>query len=121
MEISEAWVWVGRVLSGLTILFLLMDAVGKLARPKPVVESTIKLGYPESTILGMGVTILVSTLLYAIPPTAPFGAILITGYLGGAVASQVRVRSPWGSHILFPIYVGAFAWVGLFLRDPRVQ
>jgi len=108
-------------MSGLPALFLLVDAVGKLVKPAPVVEATLQLGYPESVILGLGIILLACTFLYIIPPTAVLGAILLTGYLGGAVATHVRVGSPLFSHILFPVYLGALIWGGLYLRDERLR
>jgi hypothetical protein len=109
------------ILSGLATLFLLMDAGGKLAKAAPVVEGTTQLGYPEHVIVGLGVALLVSVLLYAVPQTAVLGAILVTGYLGGAVATHVRVGNPLFTHVLFPVYVAVFVWGGLFLRDRRVR
>ena len=89
--------------------------------PKPVVDGTLELGYPASVIFGLGVVLLVSTVLYVIPRTAVLGAILLTGYLGGAVATHVRVGNPLFSHVLFPTYLGALIWGGLWLRDRRVR
>lgn len=117
---SKGKVWTGRVLSGLAVLFLLFDAVIKLMRIAPVVESFAKLGYPAGLEIPLGTVLLVCTLLYAIPRTAVLGAILLTGYLGGAVATHVRVGDPLASHILFPIYVGVLVWGGLYLRERRL-
>jgi hypothetical protein len=114
-------VWTGRVLSGFAALFLLLDSVMKIVRAKPAVEGTIQLGYPEGVVFGIGLLLLVCTLLYIFPRTAVLGAILLTGYLGGAVATQVRVGNPLFSHVLFAVYVGIFVWGGLFLRDRRVR
>lgn len=119
--ISKPKLWTGRILSVLSILFLLFDSVGKLLKLQPVIEGSAQLGFPESTIFGIGAVLLVCTLLYAIPRTAVFGAVLLTGYLGGAVASQVRVGAPLFSHALFPIYVAVLIWGGLYLRDRRVR
>ena len=113
--------WAGYILSGLAVLFLLFDSIGKLAKPDMVVEGTLDLGYPESTITGIGVTLLVCTLLYIWPRTAVLGAILLTGFLGGAVATHVRVGNPLFSHLLFPVYLGLFIWGGLYLRDRAVR
>jgi hypothetical protein len=118
---STAKLWTGRVLSGLVIAFLLFDATMKLVKPRFVVEATVKLGYPESTIVGIGCVLLLCTILYAIPQTSIFGAVLLTGYLGGAVATHVRVGDPLFSHVLFPIYVAAMMWGGLYLRDDRLR
>lgn len=120
---SNKGVWAGRVISALPILFLLADAIGKLWRPLPaaVVEGTTKVGWPVSVIPTLGAVLLVSTILYAIPRTSVLGAILLTGYLGGAVATNVRVGNPLFSYILTPVYVGVFVWGGLFFREPRVR
>jgi hypothetical protein len=112
--------WVGRVVSALPILFLLFDAVLKLIKPAVVVEGTVQLGYPETVIVGLGVTLLVCTVLYAIPQTAVLGAILLTGYLGGATATHVRMGGPLFA-ILFPGMVAVLVWGGLWLRDARVR
>jgi hypothetical protein len=113
-------VWTGRIMSGLATLFLLMDAVMKVIRVRVAVEGTIQAGYPDSTVVGIGLSLLVSTLLYAIPRTSVLGAILVTGYLGGAVATNVRMSAPLFSYILTPVYVGVLVWGGLYLRDERV-
>ncbi len=113
--------WVGRVLSGLAVLFLLFDAIGKLTRAQPAVEGTVQLGYPESTVAGIGLILLACVVLHLIPRTAVLGAILLTGYLGGAVATHVRLLNPLFSHTLFPVYVGVLVWLGLALRDGAVR
>ena len=118
---SRGALWAGRVVSAVPALFLLLDGVMKLAKPAPVVEGTIALGYPEGVIVGLGVVLLVSTALYLFPRTAVLGAILLTGYLGGAVASHVRVGSPLFTHLLFPTYLGTLLWLGLYLRDSRLR
>ena len=114
-------VWTGRIMSGLATLFLLMDAVMKVIRVRVAVEGTVQAGYPDSTVVGIGLSLLVSTLLYAIPQTSVLGAILVTGYLGGAVATNVRMSAPLFSYILTPVYVGVLVWGGLYLRDERVR
>ena len=119
-EMSKAGLWAGRILSGLVTAFLVMDGVMKLAKPAFVVRATVELGYPETTIVGIGITLLVCTLLYVIPRTAVLGAVLLTGYLGGAVASNVRAVMPL-FNIVFPIVFGALMWSGLWLRDSRVR
>jgi hypothetical protein len=111
----------GRIISALPILFLLVDGVMKLAKPAIVVNATVELGYPETVILPIGIVLLACTVLYVIPRTSVLGAILLTGYLGGAVATQVRVGNPLISHILFPGYVAMLLWGGLWLRDPRLR
>ena len=113
----------GRLLSGLVILFMLFDGAIKLV-PWPIVtESMEKIGYGSSETLArsLGVISLVCTVLYAIPPTSFVGAILLTGYLGGAMASHVRVGSPLFTHILFGFYLGLMVWGGLWLRDPDLR
>jgi hypothetical protein len=112
--------WTGRILSGLLTLLLLLDGVMKLVKPEPVVEATMKLGYPESAILGIGIALISSVVLYTIPQTAVLGAILLTGYLGGATASHVRAGDPPFT-IVFPVIFGMLVWVGLYLRDERLR
>jgi len=119
--VSKGSLWTGRILGALSTLFLLMDGVMKLIKPAPVVEATVRLGYPESVIQSLGIVLLVCTILYAIPRTSILGAILLTGYLGGAVAANVRVGNPLFSHTLFPVYVALFVWGGLYLRDRRLR
>ena len=113
--------WIGWGLSGLAILFLIMDGGMKLVGPAVVVQAQEKLGYPGSVTFGLGVLLLACTALYAIPQTSLLGAILLTGYLGGAIASQLRIGEPWFSHILFGVYVGLFAWGGLYLRSDQLR
>lgn len=113
--------WTGRVLSAIVVLFFLMDSIMKIMRTPPSVDATTRiLGYPDSAVVVIGVTLLVCTILYVIPRTSLLGAILVTGYLGGAVASNVRVGSP-PFNALFPIVCAAFVWAGLWLRQPRLQ
>ena len=118
--ISKGQLWAGRIISGLPALLLLVDAVMKFIKPAPVVDTTVKLGYPESAIVGIGAVLLVSTVLYLIPKTSVLGAILLTGYLGGAVATHVRVQEGWFP-IIFPVVFGALLWLGLYLRDQRLR
>lgn len=113
-------IWFGRIVGGLPALFLLLDAIMKFVQPAPVVETTVQLGYTEGAILPIGIVLAVSTILYLIPRTAILGAILLTGYLGGAVATHVRVGGPAFS-IIFPIIFGILIWGGLYLRDSRVS
>ena len=113
--------WAGIIVSALPALFLLMDAAGKLAKPAMVIEGTLELGYRDNVIVPLGVLLLACTILYIIPKTSVLGAILLTGYLGGAVATHVRVGNPLFTHQLFPVYLGALIWLGLWLRDPRVR
>jgi len=118
--ISSKHLWGGRIMSGLPALFLLMDGGMKLFKPRVVVEATIRLGYPESVIVGIGLALLGSTLLYLLPRTAILGAVLLTGYLGGAVATQVRVGAEL-FNIVFPLFLGGLLWGGLWLRDGRLR
>jgi len=114
----------GRILSGLVILFLLFDAGLKLASPETAIKYTPPgLGWPldVGTMYMLGILLLIPTLLYIWPRTAILGAILITGYLGGAIATHVRIGSPLFSHTLFGVYLGVMLWGGLWLRDPRVR
>jgi hypothetical protein len=113
--------WAGRGLSGLVVAFLLFDSAGKLLQVQPVIDGTLTLGYPREVVLPLGVILFACVAVYAMPRTAVLGAILLTGYLGGAVATHVRVGSPLFSHVLFPIYVAAAVWGGLILRDPRLR
>jgi len=117
---TTAALWTGRVLTTLPVLFLLMDGVMKLFKPEVVVKATEELGYGEQVIVPLGIVLVVSTILYVIPRTAVLGAILLTGYLGGAIATQVRVGAV-AFNILFPIIMGALIWGGLYLRDNRIS
>ncbi|MCC2651274.1 MAG: hypothetical protein K0R61_3640 [Microvirga sp.] len=120
---GSGFVWAGRALSGFVVLFLLFDGAIKLAPLQVVIDTVIPLGWPADpmTWRALGVVLMASALLYAYPRTAFLGAILITAYLGGAVATHVRVGSPLFSHILFGVYVGVALWAGLWLRDPRIR
>lgn len=107
------------IISGLIILFLLVDAVPKLLRLDFAVDATVDLGYPDGTVVWIGLILLVSTVLYTIPRTAILGAVLLTGYFGGAIATQMRLgEDAW---LLFPFVIGVLAWAGLYLRDDRVR
>jgi hypothetical protein len=117
---SKAALWIGWGLSILMSLFMLLDGSMKLFKPQPVVEATTKLGYLETVILPLGVILLACTVLYIVPPTAVLGAILLTGYLGGAVASHLRAGDDWFP-VLFPAVFGVLIWLGLYLRDPRIR
>ena len=118
--ISKTRLWAGRIISTLVVLFLLVDSVVKLLKLAPAVEATVKLGYPESVIVGLGIVLLICVVLYVIPQTAILGAILLTGYLGGATATHVRVGESWFS-ILLPVILGVLLWGGLYLHDSRLQ
>ena len=118
--ISKKLLWTGHIVSGLAALFFLMDGVMKLVKPAVVVEATRQLGYPETDIVGIGILLLRCTLLYLFPRTSILGAILLTGYMGGAVASQVRVGAGW-FNVAFAVVLGVLVWTGLWLRDVRVR
>jgi hypothetical protein len=118
--VSKKALWTGRIISVLPVLFLLVDGVMKLIKPAVVVEATVKLGYPETVILPLGIVLLACTVLYVIPRTSVLGAILLTGYLGGAVATHVRVGEGLFS-IVFPIIFGVLVWGGLYLRDEQLR
>jgi len=118
---SSKALWAGRIASGSAVAFLLFDAIIKLLGAPAAVEGTTQLGYPASVLFGLGLVEVVCLIIYLIPRTSILGAILWTGYLGGAVATHVRVGSPLVSHILFPIYVAALLWIGLWLRDRRLR
>jgi hypothetical protein len=118
--ISRKRLWAGRVLTGLATAFLLFDGVLKLFKPSFVVDATVQLGYPEGAIVGTGAVLLICTLLYMIPRTSIVGVILLAGYLGGAVAVNVRAEQPL-FNIAFPVIFGCIAWGGLWLRDTRLE
>lgn len=121
VSISRAQILVGRVLSGLAALFLLVDSTGKLLQLQPVIDGTLQLGYPRDIVFTLGVVELACVLTFMTPRTSVPGALLVTGYLGGAVATHVRVESPLFSHTLFPIYIAALLWCGLVLSDHRLR
>ena len=113
--------WAGRIVTGLAVAFLLFDLTIKLVGAKEAVDGTVQLGWQAHHLPILGVIEVVCLALYLLPRTAPIGAILWTGYLGGAIATHLRVDNPLFSHILFPTYVAALIWGGLYLRDPRVR
>ncbi len=117
---STRTLWIGRIMSALAVLFLIFDGGIKVMKLAPAVEATTQLGYPESTVLSIGILQLACLAVYVIPRTSLLGAILLTGYLGGAVATQVRAGSDLFS-VVFPIMIGMLIWGGLFLRDDRLQ
>jgi len=118
---STARLWTGRVVTGIAVLFLTFDAVVKVLKLGPAVQATTELGFPESLLVTIGVIELVCLIVYLVPRTSVLGAVLWTGYLGGAVATKVRLEAPLLSSSLFPIYVALFVWGGLWLRDRRVR
>ena len=113
--------WAGRILTAIVVLFLTFDAVIKLAGTKEAVDGTVQLGWQPHHLPIIGAIAAVLLVLYVIPRTAPLGAILWTGYFGGAVATQLRVDNPLFTHVLFPIYFATLLWLALYLRDPRVR
>ncbi len=117
---SRVTLWAGRIMTALPALFLLVDGGMRLAGAKVYVETTVGLGYPESVLSGLGIVLLICTVLYLIPLTSVLGAILLTGYLGGAVATHVRVGAGWFP-ICFAIILGVLLWGGLFFRDHRLR
>jgi hypothetical protein len=118
---SGALVWTGRVMSGLVVAFLLMDATMKFMQLDIVRTTGEALGWSANTAVPLGVIVLTCAVLYAVPRTAVLGAILLTGLLGGAIATHMRIGSPLFSHTLFGVYLGLIAWGGLFLREPRLR
>jgi hypothetical protein len=108
-------------MSGLVVAFLLMDSIMKFFKPAPVVDAFARLGLPLSLVLPLGMLLLSCTVIYAIPRTSVLGAVLLTGYLGGAVVTHARVGDPLFSHVLFPVYMGALVWGGLYFREPRLR
>ncbi|MER8867176.1 DoxX family protein [Mesorhizobium sp. M0751] len=121
--VSRRALWAGRALSAVIVLFMIFDGVIKLPPLEIVTQTMVQLGWPADANVSrmLGIIGLVSTVLYALPRTSVLGAILLTAYLGGAVATHVRIGSPLFSHILFGVYLGAILWGGLYLRDPRVR
>jgi DoxX-like protein len=116
-------VWTGRILSGLVVAFLLLDSAMKLVPLQVVIDTTKDLGWPTdpTTLRALGVVLIAAALLYVYRPSSILGAILITAYLGGAVATHARIGSPLLSHTLFGVYVGVATWAGLWLREPRLR
>jgi hypothetical protein len=120
VPVSKTGLWTGRVISTLVVLLLLLDSFGKFAKPPQVLDAFIHLGLPQNLTTIIGVLLLVCTVAYAIPRTAILGAILLTGYLGGAVAIHLRAGDP-AFPLVFPALFGAVAWTGLYLRDRRLR
>jgi hypothetical protein len=114
---SKTALWAGRVISVLVILFLLVDAIMKIVKAAPSMEGSIKLGWPADMVQLIGFVLLVCTILYTIPRTAIIGAILLTGYLGGAIAIMIVARQPY----YFPLMFGALTWIGAYLRDAKLE
>ena len=119
--VSNKRLWAGRIMSALPVLFLLFDGVIHIMRIPPVVEGFAKLGYSISLAIPLGIIEIVCIVLYVIPRTSVLGAVLLTGYLGGAVATNLRTGAPLFSNVLFPVYVGVLLWGGLYLRDNALR
>ena len=119
--VSKSKLWTSYVMSGLVILFMLFDSIMKFVKPQEVIEATVDLGYAEQHIPILATLGLISTLLYALPRTSILGAILLTGYFGGAVATHLRLNNPLFSHILFTVYFGILIWGGLWLRNNKLR
>jgi hypothetical protein len=118
---SKSRLWTGRILSILTILFLLFDGIMKLVRPLPVTQAMTQLGFPQNLSVPIGIILLLCTALYAIPSTSVLGAVLLTGYLGGAVVSQLRIGASLFGSTLFPIYFAVLMWASVYLLEPRLR
>jgi uncharacterized membrane protein YphA (DoxX/SURF4 family) len=118
---SKKNLWAGRIISGWMVVFLLFDGSVKVMRVTGAVEATVRLGYPARLLPALGIVELTCAVLYVIPRTSILGAILLTGYLGGAVATHARIGDPLFSHTLFGVYLGIALWGGLWLRDERVR
>lgn len=119
--ISKSRLWTARIMGWLVILFMLMDSIFKFIQPEEVVQGTLELGYAEHHIAIIGALGLLSVLLYTFPRTSILGAVLLTGYWGGAIATHLRLDNPLFSHILFPVFLAILAWGAIWLRDERIR
>lgn len=118
---SKPILWISYIMSGLVILFMLMDSIMKFVKPQEVIEGTLALGFTEDHLITLGSLGLISTLLYIFPRTSILGAVLLTGYFGGAMATHVRLNNPLFTHILFTAYLGILMWGGLWLRNAKLK
>jgi len=118
---SKMSLWTGRILTGLAVLFMLFDSVTKLMKVDAVVKASAQMGFSGAALTAIGAILLVCVVVYIIPRTSILGAVLITGYLGGAVATNMRIGAPLLSNVLFPVYFGVLVWAGLYLREQRVR
>lgn len=119
--ISKTSLWAGRIISGLVVAFLVFDGVTKVLKVAPVMEASARIGFPANLIVVTGTILLVCTAIYVIPRTSILGAILLTGYLGGAVVTNLRAGTPLFSESLFPVYFGILVWAGIYLRDASLR
>jgi len=119
-DLGAGRLWTGRILSGIAVAFLAMDALMKILRLEPAVTTTAELGWGNVSVVSIGALLAIGIVLYVIPRTSVLGAVYLTGYLGGAVATHVRIGSPLATHVLFPVYVAVLVWGGLALRNPRL-
>jgi len=119
--LARKWIWTGRFLSGFMVLFILFDGIIKFMKIQPVIDTFAQLGWPIKFAVPIGIIDVACAVLYAFPRTAVLGAVLMTGLLGGAIATHVRIDSPLFSHTLFGVYMGLVAWGALYLRDPRLR
>lgn len=120
-QLSKSRLWSARIMGGIVILFMLMDSIFKFIQPEEVVQGTLELGYAEHHIAIIGALGLISILLYAFPRTSILGAVLLTGYWGGAIATHLRLDNPLFSHILFPVFLAILAWGALWLRNEQLR
>src|ERR1700693_4830596 len=119
--VSKMRLRAGSILTGLVVLFLTFDAVMKFAKPAPVIQAFAQTGWPDRLAVPLGIILLTCTAFFVLPGTSVLGAILLTGYLGGAVATHLRIGDPLFSHVLFPVYMGVLLWAGLYLREDRLR
>ena len=120
-SVSMKRLWAGRILSGLAVLFFLFDSITKLMRVNAVVQGLVQMGYPVRFVPIIGAILLACVIVYLIPRTSILGAVLLTGYLGGAIASNLRVEAPLFTYVFAPLYFAVLVWGGLYLRDDRVR
>ena len=120
-KISRSRLWTARIVAGIIAAFMLFDAAMKFVNPAPVREAFARTGWPVHLSPVLGAILLASTILWLVPRTSIVGAILLTGYLGGAVAANLRLEEPVFSHTLFPVYFGVLLWGSMWLRDPQIQ
>lgn len=120
-QLSKGRLWTARIMGGIVILFMLMDGIFKLIQPEEVVQGTLELGFAEHHIALIGILALISVLLYAFPRTSILGAVLLTGFWGGVIATHVRLDNPLFSHILFPVFLGILAWGALWIKNEQLR